>query len=75
MSFIYKYLRKAAVAIAGVALLVLGIVLIPLPGPGFLVIFAGLLVLSIEFEWARHHANRAKHHAKRLTSANKKSNK
>lgn len=30
-----------------------GIALIPLPGPGFIVIAAGLAILSLEFEWAR----------------------
>jgi uncharacterized protein (TIGR02611 family) len=31
---------------------VLGIVLIPLPGPGWLIVFAGLAVLATEFVWA-----------------------
>lgn len=30
-----------------------GIALIPLPGPGLLVVAAGLAILSLEFEWAR----------------------
>ena len=34
------------------AIIALGIVLLPLPGPGWLIIFAGLFVLSTEFEWA-----------------------
>ena len=30
----------------------LGVVLLPLPGPGWLVIFAGLAILASEFAWA-----------------------
>jgi len=36
---------------AGVALL--GLLLVPLPGPGWLVVFAGLALLGSEFAWAR----------------------
>lgn len=43
---------RIAVGLIGVAIIVIGIVLLPLPGPGWLIIFAGLFVLSTEFEWA-----------------------
>ena len=33
-------------------MLALGIVLIPYPGPGWLVVFAGLAILATEFAWA-----------------------
>ncbi|WP_369794636.1 PGPGW domain-containing protein [Kutzneria sp. 744] len=39
-------------AIAGFAVLALGIVLIPYPGPGWLVFFAGLAILATEFTWS-----------------------
>nr|WP_273944747.1 TIGR02611 family protein [Kutzneria chonburiensis] len=39
-------------AVAGSAVLALGIVLIPYPGPGWLVVFAGLAILATEFAWA-----------------------
>jgi uncharacterized protein (TIGR02611 family) len=29
-----------------------GLVLVPLPGPGWLIVFAGLAVLATEFAWA-----------------------
>ncbi len=32
---------------------VAGIVAIPYPGPGWLIVFAGLAILASEFEWAR----------------------
>lgn len=43
---------RITVALVGVAIIVIGIILLPLPGPGWLVIFGGLFVLSTEFEWA-----------------------
>jgi uncharacterized protein (TIGR02611 family) len=38
--------------LAGVAVVVIGIVLLPLPGPGWFLIFAGLGILATEYEWA-----------------------
>jgi uncharacterized protein (TIGR02611 family) len=43
---------RALVALVGFAIIVAGIVLIPLPGPGWLIVFAGLAVLATEFVWA-----------------------
>ncbi|WP_424185351.1 TIGR02611 family protein [Actinokineospora sp. G85] len=37
----------------GSVVLLLGVVLIPYPGPGWLVVFAGLAILAAEFAWAR----------------------
>lgn len=47
-----KALKRVTIGIVGFPLIILGIILIPLPGPGLLISFAGLLVLSSEFEWA-----------------------
>jgi uncharacterized protein (TIGR02611 family) len=43
---------RIGVTIVGVAVVAGGIVLLPLPGPGWLVIFAGLGILATEYEWA-----------------------
>jgi uncharacterized protein (TIGR02611 family) len=43
---------RVGVSVAGVAIIVVGIVLLPLPGPGWLIIFAGLGLLATEYEWA-----------------------
>jgi uncharacterized protein (TIGR02611 family) len=43
---------RVAVGVVGVAIVLGGIVLIPLPGPGWLIVFAGLAVLATEFAWA-----------------------
>lgn len=37
----------------GWAVLLLGIVMIPYPGPGWVVVFIGLSILATEFDWAR----------------------
>lgn len=50
------------VTIVGFALIALGVVLIPLPGPGWAVIFAGLAALSTEYTWAARLLHWAKHH-------------
>lgn len=43
--------RGGIIVVATVVILI-GIVLLALPGPGWLVIFAGLGILATEFEWA-----------------------
>jgi uncharacterized protein (TIGR02611 family) len=43
---------RGGVFVVGLAVVVCGIVLLPLPGPGWLVIFGGMAVWSTEFAWA-----------------------
>ena len=45
---------KAFIGLIGGIVVVVGIVLIPLPGPGWLIVLAGLAIWAIEFVWARH---------------------
>lgn len=52
--------RKLGVATAGGATIAAGVVLIPLPGPGTLVVLAGLGILAQEFPAARRTLDRAK---------------
>jgi uncharacterized protein (TIGR02611 family) len=63
-----RLLRRAAVTIAGLAITAVGVALIILPGPGFLVIAAGLALLATEYEWARALLRRTRKHA--VTAAN-----
>jgi uncharacterized protein (TIGR02611 family) len=44
---------RVAVAILGLAVLGVGIVAIPYPGPGWAIVFLGLGILATEFTWAR----------------------
>src|SRR5215468_10502274 len=43
---------RIGVGVLGGLVLVAGILMIPYPGPGWLVVFAGLAVLATEFAWA-----------------------
>lgn len=45
--------RRILVTIAGVALCVVGIGLLILPGPGLLLLLGGLVLLANEYPWAR----------------------
>lgn len=48
-----KKARQAIIAVVGFTVLVLGIVMIFLPGPAIIVIPVGLGILATEFIWAR----------------------
>ena len=45
-------LVRIAAAIGGFLIVIVGIIMIPLPGPGLLVVAVGLAVLALEFAWA-----------------------
>jgi len=45
--------RKIVVSVVGGIVLVVGFVMIPYPGPGWLVVFMGLAILAQEFSWAK----------------------
>ncbi len=47
------YVRKVVIAVIGTTVLLLGLALIILPGPAFVVIPVGLAILASEFAWAR----------------------
>ncbi|BBY77767.1 TIGR02611 family protein [Mycolicibacterium parafortuitum] len=52
---------RTAVGVVGLAVLAVGIVAIPYPGPGWAIVFVGLAILATEFEWAKrllHYARR-----------------
>ena len=53
-------LVRIARILGGGALLVAGIVMLVLPGPGWLTIFGGLAILAGEFLWARKLLDRLK---------------
>ena len=52
--------KKVLIAIVGGLVLLIGIALLVLPGPAFLVIPAGLAILATEFEFARRWKDRIK---------------
>jgi uncharacterized protein (TIGR02611 family) len=54
------------VSVGGGALLVAGVAMLVLPGPGLLVIVAGLALLATEFAWAQRPLNAMKARVRRL---------
>ena len=55
-----KHIKRIVVVVLGGTVLAIGIALIVLPGPAFIVIPAGLAILAIEFAWARRWLNKAR---------------
>lgn len=55
-----RTLRRVVVGVIGGTIMLIGIALIVLPGPAFIVIPLGLLVLGSEFAWARRLLRRGK---------------
>ena len=60
MGKVAKLSKQIISAVIGLPLLVIGIILIPIPGPGLLVCFLALLVLSWGFEGAKVHVEKSK---------------
>jgi uncharacterized protein (TIGR02611 family) len=48
-----RLVKRIIVTTVGTALLCVGIVLLVIPGPGILLIIAGLAVLATEYLWAK----------------------
>jgi uncharacterized protein (TIGR02611 family) len=48
-----KQIKKIIVAVIGFTILIIGLMLLVLPGPAFIVIPIGLAILATEFLWAR----------------------
>lgn len=44
--------RKVWILVVGWLLVIVGVIAMPLPGPGLLILLAGMIVLSQEYEWA-----------------------
>ena len=55
-----QFLRRIVAGVIGGTILLIGIALLVLPGPAFLVIPLGLLILGSEFAWARRLLRKAR---------------
>jgi len=49
----WQHARKIVVLVVGLTVVLTGVALLVLPGPGWLIIFGGLGLLGTEFAWAR----------------------
>jgi uncharacterized protein (TIGR02611 family) len=66
LSVTYRLAKRIVIAIVGGTVLLIGILMLVLPGPGLLVIPIGLGILGIEFAWARVWLKRVKEKSSEL---------
>lgn len=60
MHVTYRAARRIAIAIIGTTVVLLGVAMLVLPGPGILTIILGLMLLGVEFAFARRWVERIK---------------
>lgn len=63
----YRMAKRIAIGIVGGSVLIVGVCMIVLPGPAFVVIPVGLGILGLEFAWARSWLKKAKRKAEDVT--------
>ena len=66
---IVRTVRRIAVGLVGASVLAVGVALLVLPGPAFVVIPAGLAILAVEFAWARRWLERVRAYGERAVDA------
>jgi uncharacterized protein (TIGR02611 family) len=62
MSRVSRHAKRLVVGIVGSLVVMIGIIAIPYPGPGWLIVFAGLSVLATEFVWAQRLLDKLREH-------------
>jgi uncharacterized protein (TIGR02611 family) len=60
LGFLARNCWRATVAVAGFVVLAVGVIMLVTPGPGLVVIIAGLAILATQFAWAERALDRAK---------------
>ena len=53
MDKITRQTKKIIIGILGGLVVVVGLILIPYPGPGMLIVILGVSILATEFDWAK----------------------
>lgn len=51
--YTYRLARRIVIGVVGATIVLIGVIMLVVPGPGLVVIPAGLAILSLEFAWAR----------------------
>lgn len=64
----YKWARRIVVGVIGGTVLLVGFLMIVLPGPAIIVIPLGLGILGLEFAWARFWLRRLRARANQVVS-------
>lgn len=65
MRVVLRHAWRTIIIVVGTTLVLLGLALLVLPGPGIVVIIAGLAILAREFIWAQGLLDKAQSTAKR----------
>ena len=67
-----KVVRRVIVSVVGATVLLIGIALLVLPGPAFVVIPLGLAILATEYAWARRGLRKVRRIASDVVSGRKR---
>jgi tellurite resistance protein TerC len=67
-----KVVRRVIVSVVGATVLLIGIALLVLPGPAFVVIPVGLAILATEYAWARRWLRKVRQIASDVVSGRKR---
>ena len=66
-----KIARRVIVSVVGITVLLIGVALLVLPGPAFIVIPIGLAILATEYTWARRWLKKVRRMASNVVSSQK----
>jgi uncharacterized protein (TIGR02611 family) len=64
-----KIVRRVIVSVVGASVLLIGVALLVLPGPAFIVIPVGLAILATEYAWARRWLKKVRQMATNVVSS------
>jgi tellurite resistance protein TerC len=64
-----KVVRRVIVSVIGATVLLIGVALLVLPGPAFIVIPIGLAILATEYAWARRWLRKVRRMASNVVSS------
>jgi len=64
-----KIVKRVIVSVVGATVLLIGVALLILPGPAFIVIPVGLAILASEYAWARRWLRKVRRMANDVVSA------
>ena len=67
-----KVVRRVIVSVVGATVVLIGIALLVLPGPAFVVIPLGLAILATEYAWARRWVRKVRRMASDVVSGRKR---
>src|SRR5918994_2867213 len=60
-----RAVKRYSIAAVGFLVLAIGILLMPLPGPGVLIVLLGVVILATQFEWAERRVEQVRRAALR----------